>query len=55
MQMVTHGLSVKGHLTQVSNSEGEDQLAGLRELSGKEVAKVSEAQLADLQATPEKK
>ncbi len=55
MQMVTHGLSMKGHLSQVSNSEGEDEIAGLRELSSNEVAKVSDAAQADLQAVPEKK
>jgi hypothetical protein len=55
MQMVTHGLSIKGHLSQVSNSEGEDEIAGLHELSGKDVATISGAQLADLQAMPEKK
>jgi hypothetical protein len=55
MQIVTHGLSTKGHLTRVPRSEGEDELAGLRELSGKDVAKVSDAPLVDLQAMPEKK
>jgi len=55
MQIVAHGLSVKGHLTRVTNSEGEDELVSLRELSSKDVAKISDAQLADLQATPEKK
>jgi hypothetical protein len=55
MQIVTHGLSAKGHLTQVSSSEGEDEIASLSELSGKDVAKVSDANLADLQTTPEKK
>ena len=55
MQIVAHGFSVKGHLVQVSNSEGEDELVGLRELSANDVAKVSDAALADLQAIPEKK
>jgi hypothetical protein len=56
MQMVTHGFSgMKGHLTQVSSSEGVDELAGLRELSSNDVAKVSDAALADLRALPEKK
>jgi hypothetical protein len=55
MQMVTHGLTLKGHLNRVSNTEGEDEIAGLHELSGKDVAAISEAQVADLQATPEKK
>jgi hypothetical protein len=54
MQMVFHGLSTKGHLKQVSNSEGEDEVASLHELSGKDVATISSAQLADLLAVPEK-
>jgi hypothetical protein len=55
MQMIFHGLSVKGHLTHVSNSEGADELSGLSELSSSDFTKVSEAQLAELQAVPEKK
>ncbi len=55
MQMVFHGLSTKGHLKQVSNSEGQDEIASLQELSGKDVATVSDAQVADLQAVLEKK
>ena len=55
MQIVTHGLGAKGHLTQVSSSEGEDEVVSLHELSGKDVATVSDANLADLQAMPEKK
>lgn len=55
MQIVTHGLSAKGHLAQVSNSEGEDEIVSLHELSGKDVATVSDANLADLQTMPEKK
>ena len=55
MQLAAHGLKMKGHLMQVSNAEGEDELAGLHELTGKDVAKVSEAALADLQEIPEKK
>jgi hypothetical protein len=55
MQIIAHGFSVKGHLTQVSNSEGEDEVASLSELSGKDVGKVSDANLADLQVMPEKK
>lgn len=55
MQVVTHGLGAKGHLTQVSSSEGEDEIVSLHELSGKDVATVSDANLADLQAMPEKK
>ena len=55
MQMITRGLSMKGHLWRVSNSEGEDEIVGLHELSAKEVAKVSDGALADLQTMPEKK
>jgi hypothetical protein len=55
MRMVAHGLSVKGHLDQVSSSESADELPGLRELSSNDVAKVSDAALTDLQAIPEKK
>lgn len=55
MEIVTHGLSVKGHLKQVSNAEGEDEIASLHELNGKDIATVSDANLADLQVTPEKK
>jgi hypothetical protein len=55
MQIIAHGFSVKGHLKQVSNPEGEDEVASLYELGGKDVAKVSDANPADLQATPEKK
>jgi len=55
MEIVTHGFHVNGHLTQVSSSEGEDEIARLHELSGKDVATVSSAQVADLQAVLEKK
>jgi hypothetical protein len=55
MEIVIHGLSAKGHLKKISKSEGEDGLEGLRELSSKEVAKVSDSAVADLQAAPEKK
>jgi hypothetical protein len=55
MQIVTHGLSVKGHLTRVSSADGAEELAGLRELNGNDVAKVSDAAVANLQAMPEKK
>ena len=55
LQIVTHGFHVNGHLTQVSNSEGEDEIASLHELSSKDVAKISDAAQADLQAIPEKK
>jgi hypothetical protein len=55
MQMVTHGLSMKGHLIQVSSEEAVDELSGLHELSSSDFAKASDAALADLQAMPEKK
>lgn len=55
MQMVVHGLSEKGHLVQVPSGEGIDELPGLYELSSSDVARVSDAALADLQAIPEKK
>jgi len=55
MQIIFHGLSVKGHLMQVSRSEGEDEIANLRELSGKDVAKIADIPLADLQAMAWKK
>lgn len=55
MQIIAHGFSVKGHLKQVSSSEGEDELVGFHELSGKDVITLADANLGDLQATPEKK
>ncbi len=55
MQMISHGLSMKGHLTQVSSSDGEYEVASLYELDGKDVATVSDANLAALQAMAEKK
>jgi hypothetical protein len=55
MEMVTHGLKMKGHLTRVSSEEGIDELAWLHELSSNDFAKASDAALADLQAVPEKK
>ncbi len=55
MQIVTHRLSMKGHLIQVSSEEGVDELSGLHELSSSDFAKASDAALADLQAMPEKK
>ena len=54
MQMSIRGLTLKGHLRQVSNSEGGDELAILHELSGKDVATISDAPLSDLQATPDR-
>ena len=55
LQIVARGLSWKGHLAQVPATEGTDELASLRELNSNDVAKVSDAALADLQAVPEKK
>ncbi len=55
MEIVTHGLSAKGHLKKISKSEGEDEIASLHELNDKDVATISGAALSDLQAMPEKK
>jgi hypothetical protein len=55
MQMAARGFGTKGHLVQVSNAEGEDEVAHLREMSAKNVAKISDASLADLQAVRQKK
>jgi hypothetical protein len=55
MQLIFRGFSMKGHLTQVSNSEGLDELSGLSELSSNDFTKASDARLAGLQAKPEKK
>ena len=55
MQMLAKGLGMKGHMAQVSSGEGEDEVAALREMNAKEVIKVSDVSLADLQAIPEKR
>lgn len=43
----------KGHLVQVDNADGEEEVANLNELRDKDVRKVSDADLAELKATPE--
>jgi hypothetical protein len=48
-----HGL--KDRLFQVDNEDGEENVAKLKELPDKEVRKVSDADLAELKATPEVK
>ena len=48
-----HGF--QNRLIQVDNEGGEEKIAGLRQLGDKEVAKVSDANLAELQAAPEVK
>jgi hypothetical protein len=55
MQLIFRGFSMKGHLSQVSSSEGLDELSGLSELSSNDFTEASDARLADLQAKPEKK
>lgn len=52
MQIVTHGFSVRGHLIQVSNSDGEDNMAGLRQLADEKVTKITEENKTELQALP---
>lgn len=42
----------KGHLVRVDNAVGEEEVAKLNELRGKDVRKVSDANLADLKAIP---
>ena len=56
MQLVAvHKGGFKGHLAQVDNADGEDEVANLNELRDKDVRKVSDADLAELKATPEVK
>jgi hypothetical protein len=43
----------KGHLVRVDNADGEEEVANLNELRDKDVRKLSDADLAALQATPE--
>jgi len=45
----------KGHLVRVDNADGEEEVANLNELRDKDVRKVSDADLAELKATPEVK
>lgn len=46
-----HGF--QNRLVQVDNEDGEEKAAGLRQLGDQQVARVSDANLAELQATPE--
>lgn len=48
-----HGF--QNRLVQIDNEDGEEKAAGLRQLRDKEVARVSDANLAELQAAPEVK
>lgn len=48
-----HGF--QNRLVQIDNEDGEEKAAGLHQLREKDVAKVSDANLAELQATPELK
>jgi hypothetical protein len=45
----------KGHLVRVDNANGEEEVANLNELRDQDVRKVSDADLAELKATPEVK
>jgi hypothetical protein len=51
LTVARHG-GFKNRLVQVDNEAGEEKVAGLRQLGDKEVAKVSDANLAELQAAP---
>jgi hypothetical protein len=55
MQMVAKGMGMRGHMVQVSSGEGEDEVARLREMNAKEVIKIADVSLADLQVIPENK
>jgi hypothetical protein len=48
-------MGMRGHMVQVSSGEGEDEVARLREMNAKEVIKIADVSLADLQAIPENK
>ena len=54
MQVAEKG-GIKGRLVQVDNEDGEEGIAHLRRLADKDVTKVSDANLAELKATPEVK
>jgi len=45
MQLIIHGVGVKGLMVQVPNGEGEDELAGLHEAKPKTVTQISAANL----------
>jgi hypothetical protein len=49
------GTKFKGHLVQVDNEDGEEEVANLNELRDKDVRRVSDADLAELKAAPEVK
>jgi len=53
--VVVHKGGFKGHVVQVDNADGEEEVANLNELPDKEVRKVSDADLAELKAAPEVK
>jgi hypothetical protein len=57
MQVVVPKRGLKGRLVQVDDEEGEYTIASFnfRQLAEKDVTKVSDADLAELKATPEVK
>ena len=55
IQVVLPKRGLKGRLVQVDNEDGEEAIAHLRQLADKDVTKVSDANLAELKATPEVK
>ena len=52
LTIARHG-GFKNRLVQVDNEAGEEKVAGLHQLGAKEVAKISDANLAELKATPD--
>jgi hypothetical protein len=55
MQLTVSKHTFKNRLVRVDNEVGEERVAGLHQLGDKDVAKVSDANLADLKAAPEVK
>jgi hypothetical protein len=55
IQVVAPKRGLKGRLVQVDNEDGEEAIAHLRRLADKDVTRVSDANLAELKATPEVK
>ncbi len=55
MQLTLSQRGFKNRLVQVDNEDGEEKVATLHQLGDKDVRKVSDADLAELQATPEVK
>jgi len=53
--VVVHKGGFKGHVVQVDNADGEEEVANLNELPAKEVRKVSDVDLGELKAAPEVK